>query len=985
MNRKNQLMPPFMRTAVTRLRGSLNPEISDHRYTDWPRILGLDGARWKSALAAAKCGPAVLITNSAGFDPHAVTVDSLLAVALTLRGANVHILLCDEALPACWMTRTQHVPPHQFVESGPSEKICGDCFLPGYKVFRSLGLPIHRYSTLTSREDLKRAQSLSQTVPLDEIKHFRLDGIEIGEHALGGALRYYTRGDLRDEPDGEAVLRRYFSAALLSALAVRRLLSTIPFRSACGIHGIYVPEGLICEVARSQNVRMVSWCDAYRRQSFIFSHYDTYHRTMLSEPTNNWENMRWTPEMESEILDYLKSRWYGTHDWIKYNQDWSEDVSSIAAGLGIDATKPCIGLLTNVLWDAQVHYGENAFSNMLDWILQTIKYFANRPDLQLIVRVHPAEVRNVHKSRQRVVDEIKRGIPNLPKNVFVIPPDSPMNTYAAMARCNAVIIYGTKTGVELASFGIPVIVAGEAWVRNKGMTIDVHSVPEYFEILSRLPLRERMSDTAIQRARKYAYHFFFRRMIPFPFVEETTGEARFKLKISGVEDLLPGRYPGLDVVCDGITKGDEFIYPAEMYPQRLATTGKFTSSYSAELPVQVNNKPLVSVVIPTQNHGDSLRNALDSVYAQSGVGNQFDLEVILVDNASSDSTSQAASDDPRVRYIGLPSPIALSAVRNVGLKASKGQYVAFLDDDNVWLPERIRSHVAVLERYPQFGAAYGQFIAIGDGEDSLYPEGGDAPAGSVFRAFSMEEFTTPSYLTARREAFQQAGYFDENLCGMESYEMLLRLAHFVPFAFVAGAFGKGRFSYSAIWSGRIQRGEHQTELPYILNKALGLLPDSPETVTLKREVITHWFTKIAHCLDKPETVELLRSHLLNWIQQYPWMMADPPSQDSMVNYASKVLSRMLEGDASFNHPALTSFCHEVKSAQNGNFKETASQTQRFLGDTLTRTSVHMLDRGRLKAAGYTATYAIRQDTAQIIRQLHGTSRRLIRVLFPAAS
>ena len=60
------------------------------------------------------------------------------------------------------------------------------------------------------------------------------------------------------------------------------------------------------------------------------------------------------------------------------------------------------------MWDAQLHYPANAFPSMLDWVLQTIRYFASRPDLQLLIRVHPAEIRGTARSRQPLVPEIER-------------------------------------------------------------------------------------------------------------------------------------------------------------------------------------------------------------------------------------------------------------------------------------------------------------------------------------------------------------------------------------------------------------------------------------------------------------------------------------------------------------------------------------------------------------------------------------------------
>ena len=133
-----------------------------------------------------------------------------------------------------------------------------------------------------------------------------------------------------------------------------------------------------------------------------------------------------------------------------------------------------------------------------------------------------------------------------------------------MEACDGVIIYGTKTGVELTSLGIPVIVAGEAWIRNKGVTTDATSAEDYFRILDRLPFGQRMSADMITRARKYAYHFFFRRMIPVTRVAPTgLKDPQFHIDVSRLEDLLPERDLGLDIICNGILKGTPFQYPAE--------------------------------------------------------------------------------------------------------------------------------------------------------------------------------------------------------------------------------------------------------------------------------------------------------------------------------------------------------------------------------------------------------------------------------------
>ena len=78
------------------------------------------------------------------------------------------------------------------------------------------------------------------------------------------------------------------------------------------------------------------------------------------------------------------------------------------------------------------------------------------------------------------------------------------------------IIYATKTGIELAARGIPVIVAGEAWLRGKGIGFDCDDAGAYERMLASLPFGKRLDAERIARAQAYAYHFFFRRMITLP-------------------------------------------------------------------------------------------------------------------------------------------------------------------------------------------------------------------------------------------------------------------------------------------------------------------------------------------------------------------------------------------------------------------------------------------------------------------------------------
>jgi hypothetical protein len=529
-------------------------------YPDWKPLVGARRSLWDSARNAAQGGPRVLMATAIGSYAHGIALESALAAALTFRGAEVHALLCDGAMTACAECEASFYPDiGKFARQGPARDLCRDCAWPAERVYSQLGIRVHKYSDWLTSEDRLEARRLATSIRFDDVAAFTFDGLAIGEHATAGALRFFASGSLRDEPHGAAVLRRYLESSLLTAMATRRLMRSITFTSAVFTHGIYVPWGIVGEVARREGVHVSTWNVAYRKRRFIFSHEDTYHHTLMTEPHEHWQDLTLSEAQERDLMQYLASRREGVFDWIVFHRPNRQTTDEIARQAGIDPDKPVIGLLTSVTWDAQLHYPSNAFPNMLEWLVQTCEYFATRPDLQLLIRVHPAEISGFPQSRQPILRELRKRLPALAANIIVVPPESGMSTYALMSLCNSVIIYSTKTGVELTSVGIPVVVAGEAWIRNKGLTHDASTPAEYFRILERLPFAARLGPSQLARARRYAYHFFFNRMLPLPFIEPKAGFPIYRLKLDSLEQLLPGGSPGLDTICDGILGGRPFV------------------------------------------------------------------------------------------------------------------------------------------------------------------------------------------------------------------------------------------------------------------------------------------------------------------------------------------------------------------------------------------------------------------------------------------
>src|SRR5262245_29885941 len=224
-------------------------------------------------------------------------------------------------------------------------------------------------------------------------------------------------------------------------------------------------------------------------------------------------------------------------------------------------------------------------------------------------------------------------------------------------------------------------------------------------------------------------------------------------------------------------------------------------------------KPLVSVIVPTYNRAALLPEALDSVYAQEGVGELFDLEVIVVDDASPDATPEVMRQYPGVKYIRLETNQRVAGARNAGVRASTGKYIAFLDDDDLWLPHRLKGYVPLLEANPESGLLYGQYIIGGEWESTVWPEARQAPSGDVFRPFLLQNFVQFNTLLVRREVFQKVGFFDESLLVEADYDMCLRLAFYYPFTFVPGPIAIQRFSRQGSWfTSLLKKGYEQNLL-----------------------------------------------------------------------------------------------------------------------------------------------------------------------------
>jgi len=190
----------------------------------------------------------------------------------------------------------------------------------------------------------------------------------------------------------------------------------------------------------------------------------------------------------------------------------------------------------------------------------------------------------------------------------------------------------------------------------------------------------------------------------------------------------------------------------------------------------MTNEPLISVVIPAYNAAAFIKKAINSVLTQS----YKHLEIIIVNDGSIDKTTDIvnALSDKRIKLISQ-SNMGLSNARNTGIKASKGEYIAFLDADDYWKPEKLEKQLKLLTQHPEIGfcstqtrveTPEGQFI-----NDWLCP---DISISTLHSIFIQNAAITGSGsgVLVKKELQDLAGFFDESLKSLEDIDMWLRYA-----------------------------------------------------------------------------------------------------------------------------------------------------------------------------------------------------------------
>jgi len=311
-----------------------------------------------------------------------------------------------------------------------------------------------------------------------------------------------------------------------------------------------------------------------------------------------------------------------------------------------------------------------------------------------------------------------------------------------------------------------------------------------------------------------------------------------------------------------------------------------------------HNQPLVSVIIPTYNYGEFLGEAVHSVQAQSYATR----EIIIVDDGSTDDTQgivRTFGDD--VRYVRQANA-GPSVARNNGIEHARGDFVGFLDADDLWLPEKLAKQMALFD---QLGASvgligtgtYDKFDGAGERiEEKLLPQRKNVTVDKT--ALLMRNHIACSSALVRRSCLEHVGGFDNTLRYCEDWDLWLRISRHYDVAVVDEPLVH-RKQHHASASKHLEQMIEKHMLVFDRNVAEHV--DGPKAKRLRR--MTHsyiLYSSGSECMGTDDSTE--RRLLVRSLAKYPWPSFYPKRYAALVRtvmgtHRWRRLRRLIRGDA----------------------------------------------------------------------------------------
>lgn len=245
---------------------------------------------------------------------------------------------------------------------------------------------------------------------------------------------------------------------------------------------------------------------------------------------------------------------------------------------------------------------------------------------------------------------------------------------------------------------------------------------------------------------------------------------------------------------------------------------------------------MISVIIPAFNSEQFIVQAIESVFFQT----YQNFELIVVDDGSRDNTRNILENYKDTKNISLISQKnqGAAAARNAGIKSSRGDYISFLDSDDVWLPRKLEVQKKCIESKPKIGVVYSDWSTFDENgiieENFPLSRKLPRPSGDIFNELIGSCLLSTITVMIKKEVFNDVGYFDEHLVRGEDYDLWLRIAAKHLFVYCPGTVAMYRQRSGSLTHSITKAKDHKPDELMVINNTLERYPEKRKEINDKK-------------------------------------------------------------------------------------------------------------------------------------------------------
>ena len=475
-------------------------------------------------------------------------VDYSLAMALRHRGHDVAMVACGGLPDYCEReTKDQNRPS------------CESCLTDIVSDFQKYNLPFYAVTNSITSDDIAKAKNISEENSVSTLLNLEVCNIPVGKLAWLNLFHYFKGYPFEISGEKEKVFRRCINSAILFVTASVQLLDRYKPDMIITVNGKFLQWSPFIYLAKQRNIAFTTWEDLNITQNgTIFAINEIAHEQCIDSVWNEESKKPLSKIDKKALLMHFKLWEEGkTTPFPYYDETTERNIDNIRFSLGLRKGVPIVTLFPNVSWDSTSVGFDSVFQNMYDWAFRVVEYARRRPDIEFVIRAHPAEKKmpDTFKSTTPICEAIRSKYLSIPTNVKLVDGQSTISSYSLADISNIVMVYTSTLGIELALKGKRPWVAARPYYSGKGFTLDLKSPQHMHELLDSNLFENNLTPKQIELAERFAHIVRFRRVFPFPYIDGFSGT----FTPTRPDTFVPGANPIIDNLCNYLLTGKPFL------------------------------------------------------------------------------------------------------------------------------------------------------------------------------------------------------------------------------------------------------------------------------------------------------------------------------------------------------------------------------------------------------------------------------------------